>query len=390
MRYASCKNESPRVTSTSRTIRLSKASIGDAEKLAVLRPLDREYLGMGTEVQSFEAELEAYLGRPAVCVATGTAALQLALQGIGIGPGDEVLVPSLTFVASFQAIAATGASPIACDVLADSCTLDVADAHRRLTDRTRAVMPVHYAGGVGTLDQVYSFARDKGLRVVEDAAHAFGTLHHGKPVGANGDVVCFSFDGIKNITSGEGGCVVTDDPETLSRVRDARLLGVENDTSARFSGQRSWDFDVTAQGWRYHMSDIMAAIGRTQLARRESLSEKRQALARRYVQCLGASDRIVPVLTRFDDVVPHIFPVRIAGLPDRDVLRRKLKDRGVETGVHYRPNHLLTFFARADQAPLPIAERVYAELLTLPLHPDLDDSDIDYVCVQLLEVLSAR
>ncbi len=375
------------MTPPSRFVRLSKASIGETEKEAVLRPLDREYLGMGTEVQGFEADLAAYLGRPVVCVATGTAALQLALQAIGIGPGDEVLVPSLTYVASFQAIAATGAIPVACDIDANSCTLDVNDARRRLTERTCAVMPVHYAGGLGTIECVYEFARDEKLRVVEDAAHAFGSLHHGRPVGAQGDVVCFSFDGIKNITSGEGGCLATDDEEVLIRVRDARLLGVENDTAARFSGQRSWEFDVTAQGWRYHMSDIMAAIGRAQLVRRESLAKRRQALARRYVESLSQCGRIVLILTRFDDVVPHIFPVRILGVFERDILRQKLRERGVETGVHYRPNHWHTFFAQPNAAPLPVTERVYAELLTLPLHPDLDVADIDYVCSELIQVL---
>jgi dTDP-4-amino-4,6-dideoxygalactose transaminase len=371
----------------SRVIRLSKASIGDAEKKAVLRPLDLHYLGMGTEVQGFELELEAYLGRPAVCVSTGTAALQLALQAIGVGPGDEVLVPSLTYVASFQAIAATGAKPVACDIREESCTLDVTDAERRLSNRTRAVMPVHYAGSVGTLDEVYAFSRSYGLRVVEDAAHAFGSLCHGLPVGGKGDIACFSFDGIKNITSGEGGCVVTDDPVVLGSVRDARLLGVENDTSARFSGQRSWDFDVTDQGWRYHMSDIMAAIGRVQLSRRAELAARRQALATMYVEALSGQKKVVPVLTSFDNVVPHIFPVRIIGIRDRDGLRRALREQGIETGVHYRPNHTLSYFANPVQAPLPVTERVFTELLTLPLHPDLIDADVSFVCKALLRAL---
>ena len=254
------------MTSTPRRLRLSKPDLTAAESSAVQRPLDNAFLGMGAEVKAFEQELEAYLGRPVACVANGTAALQLALEACGIGPGDEVLVQSLTYVASFQAIAATGATAVACDIREESCTLDVEDAARRITGRTRVVMPVHYAGAVGTLDEIYRFAQGHGLRVVEDAAHAFGSAYAGRPVGGSGDVACFSFDGIKNITSGEGGCVVSDDATVLARVRDARLLGVENDTAARFSGQRSWSFDVRAQGWRYHMSDIMAAIGRAQPA----------------------------------------------------------------------------------------------------------------------------
>jgi dTDP-4-amino-4,6-dideoxygalactose transaminase len=368
-------------------IRLSKPSLGTAESEAIARPLDRAFLGMGAEVQAFEEELSTYLGRPVACVVNGTAALQLAIQACGIGRGDEVLVPSLTYVASFQAIAATGATAVACDVREESCTLDVADAERRMTTRTRAVMPVHYAGGIGTLAEVYDFANRHDLRVVEDAAHAFGSMYKDCPVGGRGDIACFSFDGVKNITAGEGGCVVTDDSTILAHVRDARTLGVENDTSARFAGQRSWDFDVRAQGWRYHMSDIMAAIGRVQLRRRKELALRRQALARRYVELLGGSQRVVPVLKEFDCVVPHIFPVRIADMSDRDGLRRALYERGIETGVHYRPNHTLSYFSRADAAPLPVTERIYPELLTLPLHPDLDDADIDYVCSHLFDAL---
>jgi dTDP-4-amino-4,6-dideoxygalactose transaminase len=370
-----------------RHLRLSKASLGSAELHAVQHILENAFLGMGAEVNAFEQELATYLGRPAVCVVNGTAALQLALQACGIGHGDEVLVPSLTYVASFQAIAATGATPVACDIREDTCTLDVTDASRRITDSTRAVMPVHYAGAVGTLAEVYNLAQSRGLRVVEDAAHAFGSTHDDLPVGGSGDIACFSFDGIKNITSGEGGCVVSNDEVVLARVRDARLLGVENDSAARFSGQRSWDFDVRAQGWRYHMSDIMAAIGRTQLLRRKELADRRQALARCYQERLRGQQRVTAVLVSLDGVVPHIFPIRIGDMADRDGLRSTLLKHGIETGVHYRPNHTLTYFARPGVRPLPVTERVYPELLTLPLHPCLTDEDIDYVCHHLLAAI---
>lgn len=373
---------------SARFIRLSKASLGDAESKAVLRPLQNAFLGMGAEVKAFESELAAYLGRPVACVANGTAALHLALQGCGIGPGDEVLVPSLTYVASFQAITATGARPVACDIREDTCTLDARDAERRVTARTRAVMPVLYAGAPGTLDEVYALAGRHGLRVVEDAAHAFGSMTGNRLVGAGGDIACFSFDGVKNITSGEGGCVVTDDAAVLTRVQDARLLGVEKDSAARFAGQRSWDFDVTAQGWRYHMSDIMAALGRAQLARRQELAERRQELARLYLAELRGEARVKPVLASVEGVIPHIFPVRIPGLADRDGLRRRLREEGIETGVHYRPNHTLSYFVQPDAPALPVTERVYPELLTLPLHPDLSDDDVLLVCAALRSALS--
>jgi dTDP-4-amino-4,6-dideoxygalactose transaminase len=365
-------------------IRLAKSVMGKAEKDAVLGVLDREYLGMGAEVQQFEEALSAFFGRPAVCVNTGTAALHLALQACGIGAGDEVLVPSLTYVASFQAISATGAWPVACDIDPQTLTLDWRDAERRLTPRTKAVMTVHYSGGVGDLDGIYKFAQQNALRVVEDAAHAFGTTHKGQRVGSFGDISCFSFDGIKNITSGEGGCIVTADEKILQCVRDARLLGVEKDTEKRYSGARSWEFQVSNQGWRYHMSNIMAAIGLVQLGRFEEFANKRRDLARRYDTALTPFDSIIRIPHNYDDVVPHLYAVRIRGLKDRVAFRARMLDAGVQTGVHYQPNHWLEYFrddARPDQ--LPTTENIYAELLTLPLHPDLELNDIEFICDRL-------
>lgn len=173
-------------------MRLSKSSVGDEEKAALERVIDVAYLGMGEEVRLFEEELGSYLGgdRHVVCVSTGTAALHLPLSCLDIGPGDEVLVPSITFVGCFQAVSATGATPVACDVRERDVFLDMTDADRRLTPRTRAIMPVHYASSAIGLDEVYAFARTKGLRVIEDAAHAFGGSRNGRTVGADGDVVC--------------------------------------------------------------------------------------------------------------------------------------------------------------------------------------------------------
>lgn len=345
--------------------------------------LDREYLGMGAEVQRFENALGDFFGRTALCVSNGTAAVHLALQGCGIGAGDEVLVPSLTYVASFQAISATGAKPVACDIDPQTCIFDWRDAERRLTERTKAVMPVHYSGGVGDIDGIYAFARDNGLRVIEDAAHAFGTVHHGKRVGGFGDVACFSFDGIKNITSGEGGCVVTDDPLVLARIQDARLLGVVKDTEKRYTGQRSWEFDVTDQGWRYHMSNIMAAIGIAQLARFPEMAETRQLRARQYDGLLGGHARIRPLPRDYGNVVPHIYPVRISGMDNRQALQAKLMEHGIQTGFHYQPNHVLSLYRDDAALPLPVTEAVCSELLTLPLHAELTAQDVETVCAHL-------
>lgn len=348
--------------------------------------LDREYLGMGAEVQLFEQKLTEFFGRPAVCVVNGTAALHLALQAIGVGHGDEVLVQSLTYVASFQAISATGATPIACDVDPETLCLDWRDAEKRLTPRTKAVMPMHYAGGVGALDEIYAFANKYGLRVVEDAAHAFGTEHQGKRVGGFGDIACFSFDGIKNITSGEGGCIVTDNPDVLQKVRDARLLGVEKDTDRRFSGERSWEFDVTAQGWRCHMSNIMAAIGIEQLERFPDFSKKRRNLARCYQRALVSVDGVTLLSHNYDEMIPHIYVVRLPEKIGRQQLQQKLAELGIQTGIHYQPNHKLALYG-GGKVSLPIVDAIYPSLLSLPLHPDLLEIDVAYIAKTLQELI---
>ena len=369
-------------------IRLSKSCLSQSEKQAVMGVLDREFLGMGAEVQEFEQALISFFGRPAICVVNGTAALHVAVHSCGLGPGDEVLVPSLTFVASFQAVSATGAKPVPCDIESDTCILDWRDAERRLTSRTRAVMPVHYTGGVGDLDAIYGFAHRHGLRVIEDAAHAFGTTHHGERVGSFGDIACFSFDGIKSITSGEGGCVVTDDEVVLQRIRDACLLGVQGDTKKRYASDRSWAFDVTAPGWRYHMSNIMAAIGLEQLSRFADFADVRRKRARLYDSLLGDHPRITPLARDYDTVVPHIYVVRISGLTDRKALQAGLLEQGIQTGSHYQPNHLHSFYHDASAAPLAVTDSVYPEILTLPLHYDLSESDLRWVCEVLDRELS--
>ncbi len=360
-------------------IRLSKSSLNEKEKQSVMGVLDREYLGMGVEVQKFEKNLSVFFNRPALCVVNGTAALHLALQACGIGSGDEVLVQSLTYIASFQAISATGAKPIACDIVPETITLDLNDAEKRLTSKTKAIMPVHYSGGVGQLNKIYDFAKEHNLRIIEDAAHAFGSSYKGKRVGSFGDIACFSFDGIKNITSGEGGCIVTEDEFILQKVQDARLLGVEKDTEKRYSESRSWDFDVTEQGWRYHMSNIMAAIGIVQLDRFQEIQEKRRNLATHYTYCLKDNSNFSFIDHDYSVVVPHIFPIQIRDPFDRDKLIRAMAEAGVQTGYHYHPNHLLTLYSKKPPHFLPNTETIFPTLLTLPLHEDLSFQDVDFI-----------
>lgn len=366
-------------------IRLSKSSLSSIERVNLDRVLESEFLGMGAEVKFFEEELSDLLGRPVCCVNSGTAALHLALQALSIGPGDEVLVPTITYVASFQAISATGAKPVACDIQPETLHIDYNKAASLVTSATKAVMPVHYAGRVVAPFDTQEFAQRFNLRVVEDAAHAFGSKYNDSFVGSFGDVVCFSFDGIKNITCGEGGCIVTNDSAVIERVKNQRLLGVEKDTERRFENQRSWNFEVSEQGWRYHMSDINAAIGRGQLKRSQSFFKRRQKIADLYRNNLSSIPDLKLVMESPDGSVPHIFPVILPQDVDRNHLRAKLADLEIQTGIHYQPNHLLKFYRQ--QGDFSIAEKLYSRILSLPMHFDLSDRDVAKVSRSLLEFL---
>ena len=384
-------------------MRLSRSVVGEDEANAVSKVITEDgYLGMGTVAREFENAIARYIGiEPwqVISVNSGTAALHLACQTVYIQEQEkirnldgkpEIIIPSLTFVASFQAARAAGFKAVPCDVLLETGTMDLDDVQRRINKNTVAIMPVDYASNPWKLDETYAFASKNGLRVVEDAAHAFGCKHHRKKIGSFGDLVCFSFDGIKNITCGEGGCIIAFQKDAATLCADARLLGVKGDTAKRFAGARSWDPDVVHQGWRYHLSNIMAAIGIVQLKRLETeFIPARRRLYELYRQKLSDIENVAFFVTDPDDfIVPHILPLRILE-EKRQLVANDLQARGIPTGMHYKPNHLLSLFGGGANR-LPNVEKLYGELLTVPLHPCLADEDVILVCDEIKKVLGAR
>ena len=362
------------------TIRLSKSVIGHSEIAAVTKVLQEGYLGMGKYVQSFEKELETYMGhgRHVVCVSSGTAALQLALQAYGLGPGDEVLVPSLTYVASYQAITAVGAFPIPVDVSITTGFICPKDLKTKISGATKAIMPVHYAGSCVGIESIHEIAKLHDLLVIEDAAHSFGGSYKNRKIGSFGNNICFSFDGIKNITCGEGGAIVFQNEDLAEKVRDIRLLGVQKDTTNRYIGRRSWDFQVVEQGWRYHMSNIMAAIGSEQLKRISEFRDKRLGVFQLYKKLLCNIQAIEFFDFDTNDICPHIFPVKVEE-NFRERLRFELSKNNIEYGTHYKPNHHLAYF-NLKQYKLPNTETLWSKLISLPLHADLTQNEVEKVC----------
>lgn len=368
-------------------IQLSKPSLGEDELSAVREVFSTGYLGMGEYVREFENKLGVMFNRQAVCVSSGTAALQLALEAIGINKGDEVLVQSMTYTATYQAIIAAGGIPISCDINELDLSLDLSDAKRKLTKKTKAILPVHYGGYAGRIKELYSFASDNKLRVIEDAAHAFGSSVDDNLVGSFGDICCFSFDPVKSITCGEGGAIITNDTSVIRHVQSARILGLNKDTGVKLE-DNSFCYEFTAgQGWRYHMSNVSAAIGLVQLGKSNDLIRKRRLLAFRYAQNLSDEPKLSLLPYNYNDVAPYIFVVLILD-GNRDKILENLKKFGIHAGFHYYPCHLHPYFSQFGKYYLPVTENIYSKLLTLPMHADLEIKHVDFVSTYLKRELN--
>lgn len=359
-------------------IKVACATTGDEELGAVRSALERGYYGLAEKVLEFEKALEAFIGaKHVVAVNTGTSALHLAVDMLGIGPGNEVIVPSLTFVASFQAISMTGATPVPCDIYPDTLLMDIDDVKRRITKRTRAIMPVHYAGAPCDMDALLEIRENCGIRIVEDAAHAFGSYYNGRKIGSFGDITCFSFDSIKVITCGEGGVVVCRDESLAELSRQKRLLGMDRKSHTGQWKERKWFFDVKTQGYRYHMSNINAAIGIEQLKKIDSFIQIRREICKKYIAAFKGITQLRLLNTDYDSIAPFMFVVRVKNNL-RNNLMEFLKEKDIETGINYIPNHLHHFY-NSRPVHLPRTEEAYQEILTLPLHCKLSDGDVDYV-----------
>lgn len=357
-------------------IAISKPSTGPEEIQAIEEVFRSGWLGLGETVLRFEQALQSYLGaKHVVAVNTGTSALHLALAALKVGPGDEVIVPSLTFAACVQAILQTGATPVFAESHESTLLLDIDDVERRLTSRTRAVMPVHFTGNPCDLQRLRALAKARSLKVVEDAAHAFGSDFGEGKVGGTGEAVCFSFDPIKNITTGEGGAVATDDDALAEELRRMRILGIDKETWRRYQNTRGYMYEVTSAGFRYHMPNYSAAVGLAQMKKLPSFIERRREVCRRYDAAFRPLSGLKPLDVDYSKVAPHIYIVKLAA-EQRDAFMAALKDRGVGTGLHYIANHIQPFFKAFVKEPLPRADRLWQEIVTLPLHCGLSDADV--------------
>jgi dTDP-4-amino-4,6-dideoxygalactose transaminase len=342
--------------------------------------LDVGWLGMGGTTKEFEERIGAFLGndRTAVCTNTGTAALHIALLAAGVGPGDEVITPSFNYVADHQAIRMTGATVVMCDINDDDLGIDVALCESLITPRTKAIVPLHFAGIPCRSDEIYALAKKHHLRVIEDGCHAFGSTINGKKIGSYGDIQCFSFDPVKIITSIDGGCVVTSNPDEVAKLQHYRLLGVDKDTTLRYQNKRAWDYDVVDEGYRYHLNNIMASIGVSQIKRIDEFIASRQAVCERYSAAFDGLPDVRVLRRDYSDVSPFIYSIRILN-GRREHLIAHLAERDIEVGIHFVPVHKHTYFASARRSPMPVTDAVVDQVLTLPLHTFQKEASIERV-----------
>ena len=364
-----------------------RPSLADEELNAVKGIFDSRWLGKGFVTETFEEQLCQHLRtKHVLCVNSGTAALQLAVECLELNPGFEVLVPSLTFPATIQAIVLAGGQPIFCEVEPTTLNIDIEDAKSRLTPNCRVIMPVHYAGQACDMDKTLNFAQENNLYVVEDAAQAFGSTYKGRTVGSLGDLTCFSFDPIKNITCGGGGAIATDNDEMAARISLIRNIGIDKDPGLRKDHPISWKYKVLSQGYRYLMSNINAAIGIEQLKKFAAFRDRKLFIVKRYNDAFAEAPEITVLKQNLDETFPFSYVIRI--LPThRDNLITHLKQNDIDSTVQFVPNHLQPAFSRYH-TELPTTESLFNEILTIPLFYEMTDSDVNKVIDTILGYFS--
>lgn len=361
---------------------------------AVLEVLESRWLTTGPKAARFEEEFARFVGaRHGVAVNSCTAALHVALEAIEIREEDEVIVPTLTFAATAEAVLYFKARPVLVDCEPDTFNMDPLLVERAITSRTRAIVPVHFAGHPCDMARLFLIARKYGLKVIEDAAHALPARYRGKMVGTLGDMTCFSFYATKNITTGEGGMVTTENDAWADRMRIMRLHGISKDAWKRYSNEGTWKYEILAPGFKYNLTDMQAALGLTQLAKCQSMWTRRCELAQRYTDAFLSLDAFEVPATRSDvQHAWHLYVLRVCpGVLSihRDQLIEELKERGIGCSVHFIPLHTHPYYRntwRYRRGDFPVAEDYFDRCISLPLYPAMSDDDQQRVIDAILDI----
>jgi len=365
-----------------------RQSVDETDIEAVIEVLRSDWLTTGPLVERFERALAGYVGvAEGVAVSSGTAALHGAMHAIGIGPGDEVIVPPMTFAATANAVLYQGGTPVFADVESETLLLDPARVEDKIGPRTRAIIAVDYAGQPADYGALREICRRRGLILVADACHALGAADTGRPCGSLADLSAFSFHPVKQITTGEGGMVVTDDPEWAERLRIFRNHGITSDHRRR-QEEGAWFYEMTELGGNYRLTDIQCALGLSQLARLPGWIVRRRELAALYDDAF-AGTAVRPLAVRAG--AEHGYHLYVVRVPERDRVFAFLREAGIGVNVHYIPVHLHPYYRRrlgTGAGLCPVAEAAYGRILTLPLYPGLSSPDQERIIHALLQAVA--
>lgn len=363
----------------SRFLPYGRQEIGDADIQAVVEALRSDYLTTGPRVAQFEKAFADYCGAAeAVAVNSGTAALHAAMRALGVGPGDEVIVPAITFAASANAAVYEGATPVFADVEPDTLLIDAASVAARITDRTKAIVAVDYAGQPADYDALKAIAAPRGIKIVADACHAPGATYKGAKAGTLADISCFSFHPVKHLTTCEGGMAVTNDALRAAHMRRFRNHGIDSD-HARREQAGTFAYDMVELGYNYRLPDVLCALGLAQLARLPDWLTARRRVAGWYDEAFAGLPHATPLAVREErEHAYHLYVVQLAAALDRDRAFAALRGQGIGANVHYAPVHLMGFYRERGYGPglCPVAEEAASHILTLPMFPAMTEADV--------------
>ncbi|MEN6433444.1 MAG: aminotransferase class I/II-fold pyridoxal phosphate-dependent enzyme [Smithella sp.] len=370
----------------------SRPSIGKSEINKVTACLKSGWITTGVLSKEFEDNFCKLSGSTlAVSLNSATAGMHITLSALNIGPGDEIITPSMTFASTVNMIALSGAKPVFVDIDYGTLNINTNLIEEKITKRTRAIIPVHFAGAPADMDKINNLARKYNLTVIEDAAHAVGTYYKGIHAGGFGHTAIFSFHPIKNITTGEGGMVTLNDAALEKKLRLLRFHGIERDAWKRYGKGGNPSYDIAAPGYKYNMPDVLAALGLAQMERWQEFNQKRTDLARLYLEDLKDISGIdLPQIPEYNHVHAwHLFVIKVSAV-NRDEFMNRLSDYNIGYGLHFPPTHSLSY-VRERYAPdikmLTETEKAAERIISLPLFPDMREKDVEYVCKAVKEII---
>jgi len=347
---------------------------------------------MGTKTIEFEKALSDYIGvKHVIAVNSCTAALHLSLIIAGVNSGDEVITTPFTFTATANVLCNVGAKPVFVDINPKTFNIDIEKIESAITDKTKAIIVVHYGGQAVDLDRVKSIADKHNIEVIEDAAHAIGSYYKDKKIGSHGNLTCFSFYATKNITTGDGGAIATNNDAFAEKLRELRLHGISKDAWNRYSDKGSWYYEVNDKGWKYNLTDLQSSIGLCQIKKLDGFIKSKKDISDYYTDKLSAIDGIrILQFENFSKTSYHFFPIILEEYP-RDKFIEEMKDKGIGLSVHFIPLHLQPFYKKQFGyvgGEFPIAEETYKKIVSLPIYPSLTKYEIDYIIESIKEILN--